>query len=139
MSYDLSAFLKSINFQKNHLLTDPEANLPPEDIEKQYPPFVVNRCLSYFPDTLMHAQEMNLRGFLDKRLQYEYLLYSVRKRRRFAPWQKKESPEDLATIKDYYGFNNAKALEALKILTDSDIELMRARMQTGGLKNKRKK
>src|SRR5690242_4993659 len=106
MAYDLTAFLKSINFEKKNLMTDPDADLPPDVIEKTYPPFVVNRCMSYFPDTLMHAQEMNLRGHLDKRLQYEYLLKSVRKRKRFAPWQKNVSPEDLQIVKDYYGFNN---------------------------------
>lgn len=138
MNYDLSTFLKSINFEKKNLLTDKDADLPPDDIEKAYLPFVVNRCLSYFPDTILYAQEMNLRGGLDKRLQYEYLLYTIRKRKRFSPWQKAEQPENLEAVKEYYGFNNSKAIEALKILKSEDLQMIKESLNLGGLKTKGK-
>lgn len=139
MQYNLSTFLKSLNFEKKNLMTDPEAELPIEDIEKAYSPFVINRCFSYFADTILAAQEMNLRSTLDKRMQYDYYLYSIRKRKRFASWEKAEKPEDLDAIKEYFGFSNAKAREALKVLTEQQIEDIKKSLDKGGLKKKVKR
>jgi len=130
---DLTAYLKSLNSQKLHLMDDPDTEI---EAEKDYRPYIVNRCFSNFPDTLLHAQEMNLHPFLDNRMQYDYLFYAVRKRSRFSPWHKAIKPEDLDLVKEYYGFNNTKAKEALKILTDDELDAIRLVMNKGGLKRK---
>jgi hypothetical protein len=118
-------------------MNDPEASSSPEEIEKAYTPYIINRCFSYFPDTIFHAQEMNTRSYLDKRMQYDYMLYALRKRKRFAPWQKAENPEDLDIVKEYFGFSDVKAKEALRILQVKDIELIRETLNKGGLKKKK--
>jgi hypothetical protein len=95
---NLSDFLRSINITKENVMeSDPMA-------EQEYVPFVVNRTLSYFPDTVLYANEMNLRGGSDHRLQFEYLINSVRAKKRFSRWLKPEKNEDVDAIKEYYNF-----------------------------------
>tara|TARA_R100001015_G_C4635046_1_gene203246 strand:- start:4854 stop:5234 length:381 start_codon:yes stop_codon:yes gene_type:complete len=111
----LTDFLKAINYTKKPLL-DGEA------LEKDYAPFVVNRCLSYFPDTLFHANTMNHMCSMDKKMHFDYLRGAVRKRNRFSPWVKKEKQPEIDAIKIIFGFSNSKAKEALRVLSQEDID-----------------
>ena len=122
---NLSEILNSINFSKKNLLTTTEE-------EKEYIPFVVNRCLSYFPDTLLHANEMNRLPFLDKRLQYEYYMNSIRPRKRFSKWLKRETNDDIGIIKEYFGMSEKKAREAISVLSPQDIKSMKKEWDIGG-------
>ena len=130
---ELGDYLKSINSDKNDLMSDEEHSI---EAEKDYKPYIINRCLSSFPDTIFHAQEMNLRGFLDNKLQYDYLLHSIRKRKRFSPWLRAEAIDNLEAVKEYFGFNNNKAKDAIRILTEDQIEYIKEKLIKGGLKNK---
>jgi len=124
---ELKDILKSINITKDGDLID--------DYNKSdYPPFVVNRCFSYYPDTILHANEMNMRSDLDKKLQYKYLLNAVRKKSRFSPWLKYKLPEEIQLIKDYYGLSTAKAKEALPLLSKDDLKNIKQILDKGGIK-----
>ena len=122
---NLSEILNSINFSKKNLLTTTEE-------EKEYTPFVVNRCLSYFPDTLLHANEMNRFNFLDKRVQYDYYLQTIRARKRFSKWLKKEESSDIELVKEYFGYSDKRAREALRVLTPEQIKSIKKEMNIGG-------
>lgn len=125
----LSDYLNSINFDKKNLMVDtPEG----EAAEKGYVPFVVNRCMSGFLDTILFANEMNSRPHLSKKMQYDFLLNSVRKRKRFSPWLKPETVENLGIVKEYYGYSNAKAQEAMSLLSDEDILNIKMKLEKGG-------
>jgi len=100
--------------------------------EKEYNPFLTNRALSYHHDTIGLANEMNQRSDLDHKLQYEFLLNSVRPKKRFAKWDKKEDHGGLAAIKEYFGYGDSKALQALTVLTDDQIEKIKIKIQKGG-------
>lgn len=113
----LTDFLKAINYSKKPLL-DGEA------LEKDYAPFVVNRCLSYFPDTLFHANTMNHMCSMDKKMHFDYLRGAVRKRNRFSPWVKKEKQPELDAVKIIFGFSNSKAKEALRVLNQEEIDII---------------
>jgi len=125
----LTDFLNSINHTKEDLFKQDV-----EHAEKLYQPFVVNRSLSYFPDTIFHSNEMNVLHGIDEKMQYDYLKYSVRKRKRFSKWIKNEKLEDLDMIKEYFNYSNRKAQEVLSILTDEQMEEIRKSMSTGGVK-----
>ena len=125
----LTDFLNSINHTKEDLFKQDA-----EHAEKLYQPFVVNRSLSYFPDTIFHSNEMNVLHGIDEKMQYDYLKYSVRKRKRFSKWIKNEKLEDLDLIKEYFNYSNRKAQEVLSILTDEQMEEIRKSMSTGGVK-----
>jgi len=125
----LTDYLNSINYTKENLL-DTEDEL----VEKQYTPFVVNRCLSYFPDTIIHSNIMNENSHIDKKMQYDYYLASIRKRKRFSKWLKREESDKIETIKEYFGYSNQKAKEVEDLISDSDLESMRESMFKGGKK-----
>lgn len=116
----LSDFLTAINYSKEPLF-DTEDDM----IQKDYVPFVINRCLSYFPDTIFHANEMNRLNQLEKRLQFDYLSSAIRKRKRYSKWLKDENSKDLDLIKRNFNYSNSKAKEALSILSTDDIETIR--------------
>ncbi|MCP4125225.1 MAG: DNA polymerase [Bacteroidetes bacterium] len=123
----MSDYLKAINITKENIMeSDPMA-------EKEYVPFVVNRTLSYFPDTVLYANEMNLRGGSDHRLQFEYLINSVRAKKRFSRWLKPEKNEDVDAIKEYYNCSYNKANEIVKVLTGDQLSLIHKRLERGGL------
>ena len=124
----LSEYLNAINYTKENLLDTDD-----ESVEKQYTPFVVNRCLSYFIDTVLYANEMNQRSHLDKKLQFDYLLNSIRKNKRYSKWLKRESEENLELVKNFYGYSDSKAREILDIITEEDIVWMRQMLDTGGV------
>jgi len=112
----LKDFLNSINDNKKNLMDDDE------NVEKLYPAYIVNRCLSYFMDTILFANEMNLHSHLDNKLQYDYYLNSVRKRKRFSRWMKNESSDDLDFIKYHFSYSDRKAKEAISILGPEGVQ-----------------
>ena len=124
---ELKDWLNSINFTKENLIEDP-SNI------KDYPPYIINRCLSGHLDCVMYANEMNKYSFLDKDMQYSFYLNTLRKKKRFSPWLRKEKVTDLEIIKQYYGYSNEKASNALKILTPEQINYIKQRLDTGGMK-----
>jgi hypothetical protein len=128
MKYELKDWLNSINFTKKNLMQE-----SPENI-KEYPPFIVNKCFSGEIDSILFSNEMNMNHHLDKDMQYSFYLNSLRKRKRFSPWIRKDKVEDLECIKNYYGYSNEKALQALKILNKSQIDFIKKRLEIGGKK-----
>ncbi len=121
---ELKDWLNSINFTKEDLS---------EDI-KSYPPYIINKCLSGHLDCILFANEMNKNHHLSKDMQYLFYLNSLRKRKRFSPWLRKDKVTDLECIKKYYGYSNEKALQALKILSTEQINFIKKRFETGGTK-----
>ena len=121
---ELKDWLNSINFTKEDL----------SDHIGEYPPYIVNRCLSGHLDCIMFANEMNRYTFLDKDMQYSFYLNTLRKRRRFSPWIRKDKVSDLEYVKSYYGYNNENATQALKILSHEQIEFIKQKLDTGGKK-----
>ena len=124
-------FVNDINFGKKDIITD-SAN--PELAEKTYNPFLTNRALSYFPDTIQFANMMNKNSHIDHLLQYSFLLNIIRKRKRFSKWFKKNDDDFLEMVIEYYGYSVNKAKEALKILTDDQLEKIKEKMTKGGMK-----
>ncbi len=124
---ELKEWLNSINFTKENLIEDPSTI-------KDYAPYVINRCLSGNLDSIMYANEMNKYSFLQKDMQYSFYLNSLRKKKRFSPWLRKDKVTDLEIIKQYYGYSNEKASNALKILTPEQIKFIKQRLDTGGSK-----
>ena len=123
---ELKDWLNSINFTKQ---------IPEDPAEiKTYTPYIINRCLSGHLDCVLFANEMNKYSFLDKDMQYSFYLNTLRKKKRFSPWLRKEKVTDLEIIKQYYGYSNEKASNALKILTPEQISYIKQRLETGGSK-----
>ena len=121
----------------NSILQNKKKMIVDEQTEKEYTPFLVNRSLSYHKDCIIYANEMNRRHFLDKKLQFDFLLNTVRSQKRpFAKWVKSEKSDDLECIKTVYGFSDTKAREALRLLSDEQIQQLKEKTLTGGL-NKR--
>ena len=125
----LGDFLTAINLSKKNIMEEDSL------AEKEYPPFVINRSLSYFQDTVLYANEMNLRGHIDNRLQNDYFLNSVRKKKRFSRWLKPEQSDDIDAIKEYYSCNDVKAHEIFRVLTGEQLSLIHERLKRGGLQN----
>ena len=130
--YQLKDYLYSINQSKKNILDDDA------DAEKKYPAYVVNRCLSSFMDTILLSNEMNRNSHLPKRLQYDFLINSVKPRKRFSPWARKDTIDYLDVIKEYYGYNDDKALQALRILTKDQLDKISYLLRKGGNNNGRK-
>jgi len=107
-----------------------------DDIDaKDYTPFVVNRALSYHIDCVLYANEMNINNMLDKDMQYQYLLNTIRPmKRKFQAWQKVEVDKDIDCVKTYFGYSNQKAKEALLILSKEQLEHIKEKTDTGGMK-----
>ena len=124
---ELKDWLNSINFTKENIIEDPSEI-------KNYPPYIINRCLSGHLDCIMFANEMNKYYFLDKDMQYSFYLNTLRKKKRFSPWLRKDKVTDLEIIKQYYGYSNEKASNALKILTPEQIKFIKKRLDVGGMK-----
>lgn len=120
-------YLNSINYTKKDIMID--------DIsESQYNSFMINRGLSYFPDTVLAANEMNLNSHIDQKLQYHFLINIIRKNKRFSKWSKKSSNENLQAIKEYYGYSEEKALQVLNLFTLGHLEELKKRILKGGRK-----
>ena len=130
--YELKDYLKAITETKENLLDTNDITW-----EKKYPPYVINRCMSMFYDTVMHSNEMNGLHFLPKRMQFHYFINSIRKKRRFGgKWLSQTKLKDLALVKEYYGYSNSKAKEALNILSKNQIENIKIKLIKGGRKLK---
>ena len=123
---ELKDWLNSINQTKKNLI-DEDASL-----EKEYSPYVINRIYSGHLDSIMFANEMNRYHFLPKKFQYDFLLNSLRVKKRYAPWLRKDEIKDLDLVKRYYGYSNEKAKQALRILTKDQINFIRSKFETGG-------
>jgi hypothetical protein len=119
-------FLNTINQTKQNLMEEDPA------VERQYPPFMINRGLSYFNDTVAIANEMNRFHHLDNKLQYEFFLNIVRSRKRFSKWFKKEEDGDVEAVKEYYGYSNRQAIQALSVLSSEQIKIIKNRLEKGG-------
>jgi len=125
---ELKDWLNSINFNKKNLIEEDPSTI------KDYAPYIINRCLSGNIDSILFANEMNKYSFLDKDMQYSFYLNILRKKKRFSPWLRKDKVTDLEIIKQYYGYSNEKASNALKILTPEQINFIKQRLETGGSK-----
>ena len=123
---ELKDWLNSINFNKKDLIEEDPS------ISKDYPPYIINRCLSGHLDCIMFANEMNMYPNLDKDMQYSFYLNTLRKKKRFSPWLRKDKVTDLQSVKQYYGYSNEKASQALKILSKQQIDYIKQRLETGG-------
>tara|TARA_R110000782_G_scaffold21685_11_gene58105 strand:+ start:3664 stop:4047 length:384 start_codon:yes stop_codon:yes gene_type:complete len=120
-------------FQYVTSITSSKKNLMIDDLdEKAYVPFMVNRSLSYFGDTVVIANEMNKYHHLDKKLQYDFLINIIRKRKRFSKWNKPELVNDVEVVKEYYGYSNEKARQALTLLSSDQIMNLREKVFKGG-------
>jgi hypothetical protein len=121
-------FVNAILQNKKQLIVD-------ESTEKEYAPFLVNRSLSYHKDCVIYANEMNRRHFLDKKMQNDFLLNTIRSQKRpFAKWIKSEKSEDISCVKIAFGFSDSKAKEVLGILSKEQIQQLKEQTQTGGLR-----
>jgi hypothetical protein len=124
---ELKDWLNSINFTKENLMEDPSTI-------KEYSPYIINRCLSGNIDCILFVNEMNMNHHLDKDIQYSFYLNTLRKRKRFSPWLHKDKITDLECVKQYYGYSNGKASQALKILTKEQLTFIKKRLDIGGKK-----
>ena len=125
---ELKDWLNSINFNKQNLIEEDPSTI------KDYPPYIINRCLSGHLDCVMFANEMNKYSFLDKDMQYSFYLNTLRKKKRFSPWLRKDKVTDLQCVKEYYGYSNEKASQALKILSTQQLDFIKQRLDIGGSK-----
>jgi hypothetical protein len=128
MKIEHKDWLNSINQTKINLIDEDS------EIEKEYPPYIINRCFSGHIDTIMFANEMNIFHFLPKKMQYDFFINIIRKKKRFSPWLKQEKIKDLECIKSYYGYSNEKAKQALGILTKTQLDFIKSKLETGGTK-----
>ena len=131
MTYELKDYLKSINRTKEKLMDNDD-----ELWEKKYPPFIINKCLAPFPETVHLVNDMNVNHHLDSKLQYDFLLNSLRPRERYTPWLKAKKIKNLDYVKEYYGYSNEKAKVALDILSDEQIETIKNSLSKGGKNGK---
>lgn len=128
VNYELRDWLNSVNFSKENLIEDDPSSI------SSYPPYVINRCLSGFLDTVLFANEMNINCKLDKDMQYLFYLNSLRKKKRFSSWITKDKIENLEYIKAYYGYNDEKASQVLNILSKDQINYIKTKLDIGGTK-----
>ena len=126
MTIELKDWLNSINLNKNNIIKEDP------DTERKYAPFIINKCMSGHLDTVLLANEMNMNHSLSKSLQYDFFLNSVRKKKRFSPWLRKDKIKNLDVVKQYYGYSNEKATQVLRILTSEQIAFIRSKLEIGG-------
>ena len=128
--YDLfKDYLPAINHTKKNLMNSDDPMW-----EKKYPAFMVNKILSGFSDTIMLTNEMNRNHFLDRDMQFQFLLNSIRSKKRFTPFLRASKIKDIECVKEYYGYSNEKAKSALDILTKEQLKLIKERLYKGGTK-----
>ena len=128
MSYELKVWLNSINQTKKNLIDEDPS------VEKEYPPYIINRIYSGHLDAIMFANEMNMYNFLPKKMQYDFFINSLRVKKRFSPWLRKDEIKDLDYVKRYYGYSNEKAKQILKILSKEQLNFIKSKFETGGSK-----
>ena len=130
--YELKDYLNAINHTKERLMDTED-----EEWEKKYSPFIVNKCLAPFQDTILLVNEMNQYPNVDKKLQFDFFINSLRPRKRFTPWVKAKKLDDIEYVKEFYGYNNEKAKVALTILNDDQIATIKQKLNKGGKQNGR--
>ena len=132
MAYELKDYLNAVNFSKQNLLDSDDTTW-----EKKYPPYIINKYLSMHYDCIAQANEMNGFHFLPKKIQFHFYINSIRKRKRFGgKWLSSTKLKNLQYVKEYYGYSNEKAKEALNILTDKQIEEIKLSLFKGGRKQR---
>jgi hypothetical protein len=122
-------YINAINITKKNLMHGSENDAL---AEKDYSPFLTNRALSYHQDTIAYANQMNVNYHVDNKLQFEFLLNIVRARKRFAKWEKKDKNGDLSIVKEYFGYSDSKAYQALTILSKQQLSMIRKKLEKGG-------
>lgn len=122
-------YVNSISLTKKYLM---ETDLD----EKEYVPFIVNRAISNFPDTIFYANEANKLANVDKKLQYDYLYHSIPKKKRYSKWNKKKTDDDLALVAEFYKYSTEKAKAVLPLLTDDQLDTIRKTLEQGGVQKK---
>ena len=120
-------YVNAINYTKKNIMID-------DITEKAYIPYMVNRQLSYFPDTVLAANEMNRNHHIDNRLQFDFFINIIRKRKRFSKWFKPEQISDLDAVKIYYGYSNEKARQIITLLSTEQINELKNKVAKGGRK-----
>ena len=125
--YELKDYLNAINQTKETLMDSED-----EQWTKKYAPFIVNKCVAPFPDTIQLVNEINRYPHLDKKLQFDFLLNSLRSRKRYTPWMKAKKLKNLEYVKEFYGYNNDKAKAALELLNDEQISAIKRTLNKGG-------
>ena len=120
-------FANAINYTKKNIMVD-------DITEKAYAPYMINRQLSYFPDTVLAANEMNKNHHIDNRLQFDFFINIIRRRKRFSKWFKPEQISDLDVVKKYYGYSNEKARQVLALLSTEQINELKRKVAKGGRK-----
>tara|TARA_B100000686_G_scaffold79751_1_gene85994 strand:- start:680 stop:1060 length:381 start_codon:yes stop_codon:yes gene_type:complete len=123
---ELKDWLNSINYTKKNLMDEDSS------VESEYPPYVINRCLSGHLDCILPVNEMNKYHFLPKKIQYDFFINILRSKKRFSPWLRKEEIKDLDLVKRYYGYSNEKAKQALRILTKDQLNFIKSKFEIGG-------
>ena len=129
MDYELKDYLNAINHTKKNVMDSEDTMWV-----KKYPAFIVNKVLSGFQDTIMLVNEMNRNHFLDKDMQFQFLLNSIRSKKRYSPFLRASKLKDIECVKEYYGYNNEKAKSALDILTKKELKLIKEKLYKGGTK-----
>ena len=127
--YELKEYLNAINFSKKNVMDSEDTMWV-----KKYPAFIVNKVLSGFSDTIMLVNEMNRNHFLDKDMQFQFLLNSIRSKKRYSPFLRASKIKDIECVKEYYGYNNEKAKTALDLLTKEQLKLIKEKLYKGGIK-----
>ena len=122
---ELKDWLNSINQTKKNLIDEDPS------IEKDYPPYIINRCFSGHLDAVLFANEMNMYSFLPKKMQYDFFINTLRTKRRFSPWIRKDLVDNLDCVKRYYGYSNEKAKQALKILSKEQLDFIKSKFEIG--------
>ena len=125
---ELKDWLNSINYSKKNLMDDDPST------EREYSPYIINRCLSGHIDCVMFSNEMNKYHFLSKKMQYDFYINIIRKKKRFSPWLRKDKIKDLDYVKRYYGYSNEKAKQALMVLNKEQLNYIKSKFETGGTK-----
>ena len=123
---ELKDWLNSINQTKKNLIDEDPS------LEKEYPPYIINRCFSGHLDAVMFSNEMNQYHFLDKKMQYDFFINILRVKKRYSPWLRKDIIKDLDLVKRYYGYSNEKAKQALRILTTEQLNFIKSKFEIGG-------
>ena len=118
--------MNSINQTKKNLIDEDPS------VEKSYPPYIINRCLSGHLDAIMFANEMNMYSFLPKKMQYDFFINTLRTKKRFSPWIRKDLIKNLDNVKRYYGYSNEKARQAMKILSKDQLDFIKSKFEIGG-------
>ena len=132
---DIFKYMDAVSFSKQDIIRE---SSDPDSAEKEYNPFMTNRSMSYHIDSVLYANEMNLRAHLPNIMQFDFMLNTLRKRKRFAKWVKPVKSDDLDLVMGYFGYNRVRAEEALRILTPENIAMIRQSLDRGGVINERK-